>query len=218
MKLAIYGAGGLGREAKEYADLQNEQEEKWSEIFFLDDGIDEGKFFGTRLVHWDTFLESDYFDETEVVLTLGDPVSKRKVFESIKDSGCRFGQIVAPSARVSKTAKVGSSLVVLEGAIVESLTELGDCVVVDNYATVGRDSVVGSYCHIAAKSSIGGESVLGEGVFIGLCVSTKQCNKIGSYVTVGMGSVVLKDLPDEVVAVGNPCRILRKHDKDTRSL
>lgn len=187
-------------------------------FFFLDDGIDEGKFFGTRLVHWDTFLESDYFDETEVVLTLGDPVSKRKVFESIKDSGCRFGQIVAPSARVSKTAKVGSSLVVLEGAIVESLTELGDCVVVDNYATVGHDSVVGSYCHIAAKSSIGGESVLGEGVFIGLCVSTKQCNKIGSYVTVGMGSVVLKDLPDEVVAVGNPCRILRKRDKDTRSL
>ena len=164
------------------------------------------------MVHWDTFLESDYFDETEVVLTLGDPVSKRKVFESIKDSGCRFGQIVAPSARVSKTAKVGSSLVVLEGAIVESLTELGDCVVVDTYATVGHDSVVGSYCHI------GGESVLGEGVFIGLCVSTKQCNKIGSYVTVGMGSVVLKDLPDEVVAVGNPCRILRKRDKDTRSL
>lgn len=44
MKLAIYGAGGLGREAKEYADLQNEQEEKWSEIFFLMMGLTKASF------------------------------------------------------------------------------------------------------------------------------------------------------------------------------
>ena len=33
---------------------------------------------------------------------------------------------------------------------------------------------------------------------------------IGDNVVVGAGSVVTKDLPDNVVAVGNPCRVLRE--------
>lgn len=40
---------------------------------------------------------------------------------------------------------------------------------------------------------------------------------IGDSVVVGAGSVVTKDLPDNVVAVGNPCKILREvneHDKE----
>ena len=36
---------------------------------------------------------------------------------------------------------------------------------------------------------------------------------IGNNTVVGAGSVVTKDIPDNVVAVGNPCRILRKIDK-----
>ena len=40
---------------------------------------------------------------------------------------------------------------------------------------------------------------------------------IGDNVVVGAGSVVTKDLPDNVVAVGNPCRIFREineHDRE----
>ena len=38
---------------------------------------------------------------------------------------------------------------------------------------------------------------------------------IGDNVVIGAGSVVTKDLPDNVVAVGNPCKILREvNDRD----
>ena len=33
---------------------------------------------------------------------------------------------------------------------------------------------------------------------------------IGNNVVIGSGSVVTKDIPDNVIAVGNPCRILRE--------
>ena len=39
---------------------------------------------------------------------------------------------------------------------------------------------------------------------------------IGNNVVIGAGSVVTKDIPDNVVAVGNPCRVLREvgeHDR-----
>ena len=41
--------------------------------------------------------------------------------------------------------------------------------------------------------------------------------KIGKNVVIGAGSVVTKDIPDGVVAVGNPCRVLREvgeHDRE----
>ena len=40
---------------------------------------------------------------------------------------------------------------------------------------------------------------------------------IGDNVVVGAGSIVTKDLPDNVVAVGNPCRILRKIEPETHA-
>ncbi|NLL45276.1 MAG: sugar O-acetyltransferase [Clostridiales bacterium] len=45
---------------------------------------------------------------------------------------------------------------------------------------------------------IGGEAIICPGV------------KIGNNVTIGAGSVVTKDIPDNVVAVGNPCRVIRR--------
>jgi maltose O-acetyltransferase len=41
---------------------------------------------------------------------------------------------------------------------------------------------------------------------------------IGSNVVIGAGSVVTKDIPDNVIAAGNPCRIIRtitEEDRDT---
>ncbi len=39
---------------------------------------------------------------------------------------------------------------------------------------------------------------------------------IGNNVVIGAGSVVTKNLPDDVIAVGNPCRVLRKITEEDR--
>lgn len=51
---------------------------------------------------------------------------------------------------------------------------------------------------------IGGSSVVNPGVSIGDCV------------VIGSGSVVTKDIPDNVIAVGNPCRVLRPITEDDK--
>ena len=50
---------------------------------------------------------------------------------------------------------------------------------------------------------------VGDNVWIGACVHVMPGVKIGSNVVIGGGSVVVKDIPDNVVAVGNPCRPIR---------
>lgn len=58
---------------------------------------------------------------------------------------------------------------------------------------------------------------IGKNCWIGAGAIILPGITIGENGVVGAGSVVTKDLPDNVVAVGNPCRILReinKHDED----
>lgn len=39
---------------------------------------------------------------------------------------------------------------------------------------------------------------------------------IGSNVVIGAGSVVTRDIPDNTIAVGNPCKVLREISEDDR--
>ncbi len=59
---------------------------------------------------------------------------------------------------------------------------------------------------------------VGDNVWIGAGVQVMPGVTIGSNVVIGGGSVVVKDIPDDSVAVGNPCRVIRKiteKDKET---
>ena len=51
---------------------------------------------------------------------------------------------------------------------------------------------------------------VGDNVWIGMGVLVCPGVTIGSNVVIGAGSVVVKDIPSGVVAVGNPCRVLRE--------
>lgn len=51
---------------------------------------------------------------------------------------------------------------------------------------------------------------VGDNVWIGAGVQVMPGVTIGSNVVIGGGSVVVKDIPDNSVAVGNPCRVIKK--------
>lgn len=53
---------------------------------------------------------------------------------------------------------------------------------------------------------------IGHNVWIGGSVTILPGVTIGNNVTIGAGSVVTKDIPDNVVAVGNPCRVIKQLD------
>lgn len=53
---------------------------------------------------------------------------------------------------------------------------------------------------------------IGNGTWIGAGAIINPGVTIGEHVVIGSGSVVTRDLPDDVVAVGNPCRIIRSID------
>ena len=90
--------------------------------------------------------------------------------------------------------------------------------------TIGDDCFIGpnvsiyTACHSTdpiernARKEWAEPVTIGDSVWIGGSVTILPGVRIGNGVTIGAGSVVTKDIPDHVVAAGNPCRIIRKLD------
>lgn len=57
---------------------------------------------------------------------------------------------------------------------------------------------------------------IGDGAWLGGKVTVVPGVSIGKHSVIGAGSVVIKDIPDDVVAVGNPCRVIRKITQDDK--
>lgn len=98
-----------------------------------------------------------------------------------------------------------------------------DCIVIDVAPVVIGDNVffgprVGLYTaghpiDAGVRNSLleyGKPIKIGNNVWIGGNAVINPGVTIGNNVVIGSGSIVTKDIPDDVVAVGNPCRVLRK--------
>ena len=55
---------------------------------------------------------------------------------------------------------------------------------------------------------------VGNNVWIGGNVTVLTGVTIGNNVTIGAGSVVTRDIPDNTLAVGNPCRVIKSIDEE----
>lgn len=60
--------------------------------------------------------------------------------------------------------------------------------------------------------NISGDTHVGEGTWVGVGSCVMQGIKIGKNCMIGAGSVVVRDIPDGVVAYGNPCKVMRKNE------
>ena len=60
------------------------------------------------------------------------------------------------------------------------------------------------------------EITIGDNVWIGGNAVINPGVHIGNNVVIGSGSVVTKDIPDDYIAAGNPCRLIRKITEEDR--
>lgn len=142
------------------------------------------------------------------VNAIGSNVARRKLSNQL--DGINWLTIVHPSAFVHPSVQIGCGTVVFAGAVIQPDTIIGAHSIVNTGTTIDHDCQTGDFVHIAPGVHLAGEVKVGEGTFLGIGSSVIPQVKIGSWCVVGAGSVVIKDVPDNVVVVGVPARILRK--------
>jgi sugar O-acyltransferase (sialic acid O-acetyltransferase NeuD family) len=124
--------------------------------------------------------------------------------------GFHFVAAVHPGAVVSRHACVGRGALVLAGAIISSKCCVHEFCTVWTGASLDHDSTLEAFSSLAPGVVTGGN--VRVGAYSAVCLSAGIVHgvSVGTQTVVGAGSLVLDDLPDYVVAYGNPARVIRK--------
>ncbi len=125
---------------------------------------------------------------------------------------------VHPGAHIARSACIGAGTVVMAGAVVNSGARIGGHCIINTRSSVDHDSELGDFASLAPGATLAGNVRVGaySAICMHACVAEKV--SVGAHTVVGAGSVVLDDLPDEMLAYGTPARVVRPRNKTDRYL
>jgi sugar O-acyltransferase (sialic acid O-acetyltransferase NeuD family) len=146
-----------------------------------------------------------------VVIAIGDNWWRRKVYSDLaqKCPHVKFPVVKHPSAIVAASATVGKGAAILAGSHVGPGSGVGEFAIVNTGSSMDHDCILHDFASIAPGAFMGGLVRIGECSAIGVGASISDRISIGSHAVVGTGAVVVRDVPDLVVAYGNPARAHR---------
>lgn len=198
MKIAIYGCGGMGREAELMArDLGAET------VMVSDDPLDGVLDLAS--------LPDDY----EVVVAIASASARRAVVARCEAAGRRFACLTSATANVrGDSGLVGTGALWCDFSLFTGQSKIGRHFQCNAYSAVGHDCVIGDFVTLGPRVTICGNTVIEDDVYIGNGAILRNGFAgdplvIGKGAFVGMGAVVNKDVPPGARVFGNPARALR---------
>jgi sugar O-acyltransferase (sialic acid O-acetyltransferase NeuD family) len=145
------------------------------------------------------------------IITIGDNWSRKIVYDCIKNQSpdFKFVNAIHPSTIIGMNVKLGVGIVIMAGCIINPNSIVGDFCFLATGAQIEHDCKIGDFASISAGSITGGKVNIGKYSAITLGVTIIDRLNIGENTVVGSGSLVTKDLPDNVIAYGSPSKIIR---------
>jgi acetyltransferase EpsM len=146
------------------------------------------------------------FERKSVIISIGNNKVRKRLSAKMN---CIFAQAIHPTAKISKHVRLGEGTVVMAGVIINPDTNIGAHCIINTGAVVEHDCVIADFVHLSPNVSLAGNVHVMEGAHVGIGASVIQGVRIGKWATIGAGSVIIKDVPDYAVVVGNPGRIIK---------
>lgn len=193
----LYGASG---HAKVVIDILKSQGLFVTALY--DDNINIKELLGIPVVHTEIIT-------SPIIISIGNNKTRKEIVEKLTVD---YGVAIHTSSIISTNATIGEGTVIMQGAIIQSGTAIGKHCIINTGATIDHDCEIHDFVHISPNTTLCGNVFVGEGTHIGAGAVVIPNVKIGKWCVIGAGSVVTKDLPDNVLAVGNRCKILKQLD------
>jgi sugar O-acyltransferase (sialic acid O-acetyltransferase NeuD family) len=208
-KICIVGAGGFGREALCcLIDSLKDENIKIDDIacFMVEDAAHTNeKIMGIEVIPQSKFDPDKY----DAIVGTGDPTLRKKIVNSLPPN-TTYTTIIHPTAVISKWVEIGEGSIITAGTILTCNIKIGKHAHLNLHTTIGHDCVIGDFFTTTPAVNVSGNCQFGECVYLGTNASIKQGVSICSNVTVGMGGVVVKDITEPGIYIGNP---LKKFEK-----
>ena len=208
-KICILGTGGFGREVLccliDGIDKNNFKIEETVCFMVSDEHYKETKIMGVDVIAQSNFDPALY----NVVIAIGDPILRKTIVDNLP-SQTTFATIFHPNVIISDSVEIGEGSIITAGTILTCNIKIGKHAHLNLYTTIGHDCIMGDFFTTAPATNISGNCHFGECVYFGTNSAAKQGINICNNVTIGMGGVVVKDITEAGVYIGNPLKKLEK--------
>ena len=141
-------------------------------------------------------------------LGIGDPKILKKVIN--KFSGYDFPNLVSPCVELDESIKLGRGNIITKGVNFTVDTTVGSFNVFNLNMTIGHDSIIGDFNVMNPGVTISGGVTIGDGNLLGTGATVLQYLKIGNNNIIGGNGLLSKNVLDDKIMVGVPCKELIK--------
>jgi UDP-N-acetylbacillosamine N-acetyltransferase len=205
-KLVILGAGGIAIVAADIARCQG-----FDIAGFLDDNpAKHGTILcGAPILGNFSLLSGLREAAPQAIVAFSNSHARIEVAERVLRYGFSLSKLIHPSAVISQYASVEQGTIIMPGVIVNAGAHIGSNCILNTAASIDHECRIGDGVHIGPGARLSGLVTVGNASWVGIGCVIRESIKIGTDVLLGAGSLILKDIPDGVVAYGSPAKVIR---------
>ncbi len=204
--IAIFGAGGFGREVACMISAINEIHNQWNFIGFFDDGIPKGNknIFGEILGGINEL--NNWNNELNVIFSIANPNILKGLVCMVNNSKIKFPNLIAPNVNLlhKESLQIGQGNLLFFGTRVSCEVTIGDFNLCNGYVSLGHDVKMGNFNVLGPMVRLSGNVNIQNENFFGVQSVVLQGLKIGSRTKVAANSVIIKNTKDDSLYLGNP--------------
>ena len=157
-------------------------------------------------------LKSKYKVEN-FIISFGNMEYRKQAYESFVMAGWNPINVIHPQAVVSDCAQIGKGVLIECGCLVTPNPFIGDNVVINTGSQVNHDNIIENHVYIASGVILSGSVKICENTLLDDGVIVALGKHVGRNCIIGAGAVVTKDMPDNIIAYGNPAKVVRENNK-----
>jgi UDP-N-acetylbacillosamine N-acetyltransferase len=204
-KLYILGASGHGAVIADIAMALG-----YRDIVFCDDDSTKA---GQSILECPIIGDRDAMPRgAQIAVGIGRNTTRQGLIEQAAEKGWLLPILIHPSAVISPSAVIEHGTVAMANAVVNVRSVIGPGCILNTSCSVDHDCTLGASVHIAPGVRLSGNVIVGTLSMMGVGSCAIQDVLIGSNCMIGAGSTVIRDIPDDVVAYGNPAKIVKRNE------
>lgn len=207
--IAIFGAGGFGKEVACIINSIKNVNNVWNLIGFFDDGLEKNTYSEYGMILGGIDDLNQWTSPLSIVIAIANPKILQTIASKITNALIDFPNIIAPNVYMmdADSIQMGQGNVICPNAIISCNVKLGSFNLLNVQTQVGHDSEMGNFNVVMPSVNISGGAKIGNSNLFGVKSIILQYKTIGNEVTITPGSVMTRDGSDGKMYLGNPAKI-----------